>query len=83
MKTFMKTARLLAVLAVMMTLIPLASRADDEEYLDEPQYFGAPPLPGDQGGDAGVPIDGGIGILVAAGIAYGVRKRLSTKNAGD
>ncbi len=67
MKTFVKSFRLALLVLTLVTLLPFASRADDEEYIDEPQYFGAPPLPGDQGGDAGVPIDGGISILVAAG----------------
>jgi len=30
--------------------------------------------PGDPGGDPDVPIDGGIGILIAAGVLYGSKK---------
>lgn len=30
--------------------------------------------PGDPGGDPDAPIDGGLGILVAAGVGYGVKK---------
>ena len=29
---------------------------------------------GDPGGDPGVPFDGGASLLVAAGVAYGVKK---------
>ena len=32
--------------------------------------------PGDPGGDPDVPIDGGIGILIAAGALYGSKKML-------
>jgi len=34
--------------------------------------------PGGLGGDAGAPIDGGLSLLVAAGVGYGVKK---AKNA--
>ena len=30
--------------------------------------------PGDPGGDPDIPIDGGISLLVAAGLAYGSKK---------
>jgi hypothetical protein len=30
--------------------------------------------PGDPGGDPDVPIDGGIGLLIAAGALYGTKK---------
>ncbi|MBS4044494.1 MAG: hypothetical protein KGZ59_11830 [Chitinophagaceae bacterium] len=30
--------------------------------------------PGDPGGDPGVPFDGGLSILLAAGAAYGIKK---------
>ncbi len=30
--------------------------------------------PGDPGGDPDVPIDGGIALLIGAGVAYGARK---------
>jgi hypothetical protein len=32
--------------------------------------------PGDPGGDPDVPIDGGIGLLIAAGALYGSKKML-------
>jgi len=35
--------------------------------------------PGFPGGDPDVPIDGGLGILMAAGIIYGVKKIRETK----
>ena len=50
------------------------SEAQKSEYLNETQYYGAPPLPGNSAADAGVPIDGGLTLLVAAGVAYGVKK---------
>ncbi|MEI7983859.1 MAG: signal peptidase [Bacteroidota bacterium] len=54
----------------------------------------APPLPpgnpsggGGGGGPVGAPIDGGLGILVAMGVAYGGRKyyqaRKSKKKGGE
>ena len=30
--------------------------------------------PGDPGGDPDAPIDGGVGILIAAGVIYGIKK---------
>ncbi len=32
--------------------------------------------PGDPGGDPDIPIDGGIGLLIAAGALYGSKKML-------
>ncbi|MCC6684895.1 MAG: hypothetical protein IT247_07490 [Bacteroidia bacterium] len=32
------------------------------------------------GGDPDVPIDGGLGILLAAGITYGVKRVMKTQN---
>ncbi len=50
-------------------------------YSDEP---GPPPPPADHGsqgnqGPAGAPIDGGLGILLTIGAAYGGRKYLQSK----
>ena len=42
----------------------------------------APPPPGG-GGDAGAPIDGGISLLVAAGVAYGAKKANARKKAKE
>ena len=36
---------------------------------------------GDPGGAPGVPIDGGISLLVAAGIGYGIKKAHDRKSA--
>jgi hypothetical protein len=51
---------------------------------------GPPPPPGDpsgSGGPVGAPIDGGLGILLAMGVAYGGRKyyraQKSKKKAGQ
>ncbi len=35
---------------------------------------------GDPGGDPGVPFDGGASILIASGVAYGVKKYKERKN---
>ena len=37
----------------------------------------------DPGEDPDAPIDGGIGVLVAAGIAYGYKKYTKSKNNND
>ena len=37
--------------------------------------------PGGLGGDAGAPIDGGLSLLVAAGVGYGVKKARARKKA--
>lgn len=39
-----------------------------------------PDLPGCGGSDEGVPLDGGIGILLAAGAAYGLKKLNEKRN---
>ena len=36
---------------------------------------------GDPGGDPGVPFDGGASLLVAAGVAYGVKKYRERKKS--
>ena len=36
--------------------------------------------PGDPGGDPDVPIDGGIGLLIAAGALYGSKKIYEARN---
>ena len=38
--------------------------------------------PPDGGGDPGVPIDGGVTLLLAAGAAYGVRKYREGRSKG-
>jgi hypothetical protein len=37
----------------------------------------------DPGGGPDAPIDGGLGLLLAAGVGYGVKKYRSRKQAGD
>ena len=39
-----------------------------------PQFAKAIGNPDDPGGDPDAPIDGGVGILVAAGVIYGIKK---------
>ncbi len=36
---------------------------------------------GGGGGGAGVPIDGGLGLLIAAGVGYGVKKYVDSRKA--
>ena len=60
-KKIMKKVSLLFMLLALPTIMVLAQDED-------------PPPPGDGGGgDPGVPIDGGISLLAAAGIAYGAK----------
>jgi hypothetical protein len=39
--------------------------------------------PGDPAGDPDIPIDGGVGILVAAGIGYGYKKYRESRNKAN
>lgn len=39
--------------------------------------------PGDPTGDPDIPIDGGVGILVAAGIGYGYKKYRESRNKAN
>lgn len=52
----------------------------EEAATNAPLDAATPPLPGG-GGDAGtdVPFDGGVSLLVAAGIGYGIKKRYDAK----
>ena len=43
---------------------------------------GDPNSPGDPGGDPDAPIDGGIGILLGAGVLYGIHKIRMEKKRG-
>ena len=53
-------------------------------YANPPGGGGTPLDPGGGGDpDAGVPIDGGITLLLAAGAAYGARKIYKQKNSVD
>ena len=53
-------------------------------YANPPGGGGNPSDPGDGGDpDAGVPIDGGISLLLVAGAAYGARKIYKQKNSVD
>ncbi|MDH5400273.1 MAG: hypothetical protein OEX02_19120 [Cyclobacteriaceae bacterium] len=45
--------------------------------------FAQPGDPGPKPGTGAVPIDGGIGILVAAGALLGIRKVKALRNKGD
>jgi hypothetical protein len=49
----------ISILFVALNMIPHLVRAQD---------------PGDPGGDPDAPIDGGVSLLVAAGIGYGIKK---------
>ena len=39
--------------------------------------------PGDPAGDPDIPLDGGVGILVAAGIGYGYKKYRNARKKAD
>jgi hypothetical protein len=43
---------------------------------------GGPGDGGDLGGETGVPFDGGVSLLVAAGIVYGAKKAYDAKKKG-
>lgn len=55
------------VFATVVNLWPLVTMAQDEPSPDMPEFPDFDP-------DNSVPIDGGAGILIATGIAYGVKK---------
>lgn len=57
----------LVVLAVSVSNYAIAQEASDESLPDTP-------FPDDVDPDDNAPIDGGAGILIAAGVAYGVKK---------
>ena len=61
-KKVLKKATLLFMLIALPTMMVLAQDPPEDD----------PPPPGG-GGDPGVPIDGGISLLAAAGIAYGAK----------
>ena len=42
-------------------------------------FADGPPPPPASGGAPGVPIDGGLGILLAGGVAYGIKKVLDSR----
>ena len=46
-------------------------------------FFFIPTLIFAQGDPEAVPIDGGLSLLVAAGIGYGVKKALKSKKEGN
>ena len=60
MKKIRKQALVLSVLFVLFAFMP--------------SIINAQTTPGDPGGDVDAPIDGGVSLLVAAGIGYGVKK---------
>jgi len=60
MKKIRKQALLLSVLFILFAFMP--------------SIINAQTTPGDPGGDVDAPIDGGLSLLVAAGIGYGVKK---------
>ncbi len=58
-----------SVLAMVMSLLPRLCNAQD---------FGGPDDPGT---DPDAPIDGGVGLLVAAGVGYGIKKVKESRKA--
>ncbi len=67
----MKTLKLILVLFAVMAL-PLLSISDTPP--PPPNGTGGGPGPGGGGTPVGAPIDGGMGILLALGLAYGGKK---------
>lgn len=58
MKHYLKVFFSLSILVLLLSLLPQLAMAQ----------------PGDPGGDVDLPVDGGIGLLLAAGVVYGVKK---------
>ena len=59
MKRYSKRLVAISIFFIAFNLVPGALRAQD---------------PGDPGGDPDAPIDGGVSLLVAAGVGYGIKK---------
>ena len=71
MKRYSKRLIIISILFVALNIIPDILRAQD---------------PGDPGGDPDAPIDGGISVLVAAGVGYGIKKlreKRKSKSGGE
>jgi hypothetical protein len=60
MKQFSRSVILFSMLVLSLCVLPHMAKAIGN--------------PDDPGGDPDAPIDGGVGILVAAGVIYGVKK---------
>jgi hypothetical protein len=67
MKMCRKTIAIFSILVIFLTVLPnLATRAQTQ-------------LGGGEG-DPDAPIDGGVSLLIAAGIGYGIKKNKERKN---
>jgi hypothetical protein len=67
MKLLIKTFALSAILVVLFSILPNIANAQL----------------GDPGDDPDAPIDGGVSVLVAAGIGYGVKKMRDNKKKNE
>ena len=65
MKKYGKRLISISIFLVALTILPILAIAQD---------------PGDPGEDPDAPIDGGVGLLVVAGIGYGIKKAKDRKN---
>ena len=70
MKQFSKLVFTLSLFFLSLFFIPFTSFAQ------------SPGDPGDPGGDPDAPIDGGIGVLLVAGVLYGIHKLRVEKKRG-
>lgn len=69
MKRYRKLLVVLTVLAVLFVCLPYFAHAQID--------------PADPGFDPDAPIDGGLGILLAAGVGYGIKKMRDNKRKKD
>jgi hypothetical protein len=69
MKKYRKTIVIVSVLAILFTILPNLTLKAQSVGEGDP--------------DSNVPIDGGISILIAAGIGYGIKKNKENKNNKD
>jgi hypothetical protein len=71
MKKYRKAVAIFSILMILFTVLPnINTKAQSS--------FG-----GDPSGDPDAPIDGGVSLLIAAGIGYGIKKNKERKNGKD
>jgi hypothetical protein len=69
MKKYSKTIAIFSILMILFAILPnINAKAQGSE-------FGS--------GDPDAPIDGGVSLLIAAGIGYGIKKNKERKNNKD
>jgi hypothetical protein len=71
-----RSLKYLLVIFITLSFITHANAQESQDNArEETTTNGAPTDPSTDPGDPDVPIDGGISLLVAAGIGYGAKKR--------